>query len=957
MERLLRIVGLRPGEGRSVGLATAIAFSVAAGLMIGQSGIEALFFARHGVGQLPVMYLILGASMFFITIGFGALLARTDRAVASVAVPIVVAALALLGRIGLAADVGWVTHALWLLQGAGYFVLGLTVWGVAGIVADTRQAKRFFPLIGAGTVLGTVLGGLVTKPLASSLGTPNLLLVWIGTLGVATVLAGILVGPTRARSVDRPAGEHAGLLDGFREARRSALLRWLSAASVLFSLLFFSLYLPFSRAAVERYPDADELAGFLGAFFGVSAGLAFLVSLFATNRLLSRFGVPVVALVFPLLYVVAFGALTVHASFVVLAAARFTQVTWMQGGASSAWEAVVNTVPPDRRDRTRAYLYGGPTQVGTVLAGLVALVGEDAFSPRVLYVIGLVAAVLLTIAMLGVRREYPRELVRALREGRPSVFGSPTERTPVVAPDASAVRVALAGLDDDDVRVRRVAAVALGDLGDPAALPALTEASRDRDAEVRANAIDAVAGLGGNDPAQGVLTEALRDRDPRVRVAAAEALARSGDQAAIGVLEELAAAPAVEERVLALRAMGRVAGSRSADVVAARLVDEAPAVRAQALRAAASIDPAGALDAALAATADPSRLVRDAAADALTTIGEAAVPALVGSLDVPERRDGALAALDRLPTDAHGDAIRRIAGATVEVALERDRLASSIAADGDPAAELLRASLRFRAERDAVAALRAAGLLGRRAEMQVALDSLVASDGLQRANALEVIESVADRQLVRPLLSMWDRDTATRRSAADAVAEAARDPDPWIRACAGLAAGAGDATTGGGAMETLTTLSPMERVLFLRKVPLFAELPPPDLLPIASIAKEVVFAEGERIATQGDPGDVMHVIVDGAVDVVAEGPGGGRVLAIRSAGDVVGEMALLTSAPRMAGLVAGGDVRALSIDRRSFEAILRERPETSLGVIRVLCQRLAEAGGRPDDTGSTKAPT
>ncbi len=155
-------------------------------------------------------------------------------------------------------------------------------------------------------------------------------------------------------------------------------------------------------------------------------------------------------------------------------------------------------------------------------------------------------------------------------------------------------------------------------------------------------------------------------------------------------------------------------------------------------------------------------------------------------------------------------------------------------------------------------------------------------------------------------------------------------------------------------METLTTLSPMERVLFLRKVPLFAELPPPDLLPIASIAKEAAFADGDRIAEQGDAGDEMHVIVDGQIAVVT----GPSVLATRSSGDVVGEMALLTSEPRMAGLVARGDVRVLSIDRRSFEAILRERPETSLGVIRVLCQRLTEAGGHPDDeTGSTTAST
>ena len=51
---------------------------------------------------------------------------------------------------------------------------------------------------------------------------------------------------------------------------------------------------------------------------------------------------------------------------------------------------------------------------------------------------------------------------------------------------------------------------------------------------------------------------------------------------------------------------------------------------------------------------------------------------------------------------------------------------------------------------------------------------------------------------------------------------------------------------------------------------------------------------------------------------------------------------MITSEPRKAGLVARSDVRVLSIARPQFEAILRERPETALGVIRVLSQRFAE---------------
>ena len=148
--------------------------------------------------------------------------------------------------------------------------------------------------------------------------------------------------------------------------------------------------------------------------------------------------------------------------------------------------------------------------------------------------------------------------------------------------------------------------------------------------------------------------------------------------------------------------------------------------------------------------------------------------------------------------------------------------------------------------------------------------------------------------------------------------------------------------------ETLTTLPMMERVLFLRRVPLFADLPPHDLLPIAAIASEHSFADADTIAEQGEPGDEMHIIVSGYVMVIIrETVGHQEVLAVRSAGDVIGEMAVITGGARMASLAAKGDVRLLSIERRQFEAVLRERPETALALMRILCERLAtlERGG------------
>lgn len=143
--------------------------------------------------------------------------------------------------------------------------------------------------------------------------------------------------------------------------------------------------------------------------------------------------------------------------------------------------------------------------------------------------------------------------------------------------------------------------------------------------------------------------------------------------------------------------------------------------------------------------------------------------------------------------------------------------------------------------------------------------------------------------------------------------------------------------------HTLSTTVPLvERVIFLRRVPLFEAIPPEELQPIASVAEEEVFSEGELLAERGEYGDTMYVIVEGKVAVL--GPKNEN-LATRGAGDFIGEMALISSRPRNASLRAETPVRVLEIHKPDFEAILRERPDTALALMRVLCNRLVDAAG------------
>jgi CRP-like cAMP-binding protein len=54
-------------------------------------------------------------------------------------------------------------------------------------------------------------------------------------------------------------------------------------------------------------------------------------------------------------------------------------------------------------------------------------------------------------------------------------------------------------------------------------------------------------------------------------------------------------------------------------------------------------------------------------------------------------------------------------------------------------------------------------------------------------------------------------------------------------------------------------------------------------------------------------------------------------------------MSIIGREPRMASFAAVGDVRTLCIDQKSFEGLIRERPDVSLAIIQVLSKRLKEA--------------
>ena len=141
----------------------------------------------------------------------------------------------------------------------------------------------------------------------------------------------------------------------------------------------------------------------------------------------------------------------------------------------------------------------------------------------------------------------------------------------------------------------------------------------------------------------------------------------------------------------------------------------------------------------------------------------------------------------------------------------------------------------------------------------------------------------------------------------------------------------------GGMTMPITTI---ERILLLRGVELFKEIPGQELELIARLCSEVHFAPGERFICQDEQSDCLYILVDGEVQVTIDGIG---VVGMRRGRDVIGEIGVLANSVRNANCTAVQETSALRIDQTDFWDLLEWNGSLSVAVIRVLLPRLLEA--------------
>ena len=713
-------------------------------------------------------------------------------------------------------------------------MLGTILWTVAGEVCDARQAKRLFPIFTSMGILGSVLGNSFTGVVANNLGANSLIILYAILLAVGFSL-------TRTITKDYFVPEtltniRFSLINdmraGYDFVSGSSLFRLVAISSILYSILFFTVDFPFSERVSDFYQNnAAGLAGFKGTFTSITTAVTFLVSLFLANRLYTKLGIVNSILIMPITYVVAF--VVFFASFNIWGAmgARFSQLIVLGGLMGTAWNALFNVVPADRRGQVLAFSNGVPAQIGVVLSGLLIILSNSVLADaKIVLLLGAAVALTTVYVTMKMRPAYGEALLSALRAGRAEVFNTEDEAFAGYQNDPAVLQVILKSLHDPKAFTRRLAVEMIGRMSASAAIPDLVERLYDDNADVRAAATQTLADLGARS-VFGEIILGLDDPDDSVRERTLASLPKLGVVSSpelIRTLERLLKDPSAEiqahaavvliyleenklaqtllskllksrdvgKRQIVLEALEHVIESAGGDLsfrvdfVFDVLKDPVPSVRREAIRVISLLKDLKDYEPVVQLLSDEDATVRKTASE---TLKQAWPKSRAGVLRILAGTDDIArdAALDSIPpgdVEILDELRGYIQRETTNIHYLRTLISSL--PEGGRAVALLIETLKHRDFLSEERLIKAVGLFGNIRAMELVRKSLNAGDAGTRAAALETLEAVGDKRITNEVLPILDRGGVfvgghdQHMNVEDVADIFLREEDPWLRALA-----------------------------------------------------------------------------------------------------------------------------------------------------------------------------
>jgi len=989
LERLARLLGVESGDGRSLLLLSLRAVVVSAATVCGQAYQSALFLEVFDAGMLPWQY----AAMAVISIAIASPYARVQRRFGEATADRVLYGLLAAGMLPalLSADLVHAraflfVYTLWV-QLIGFFG-NVGLWDAAVRAFPSRKARTYLPIVAASATAGCILGGQITRQIATAAGNDAVAPALI-VLAVATALFAGRPRIEDAAPRGRKEPDSGMLRQGALLMRHNRLARYLTLAVLLSMPLFLAVDFAFKRVLQQSYP-ADRISALLGDYYFYLNAVVIVLQTLVMGRLMSRLGVLVISATTPVVTMVALTTLAIWPTLaaamalaVVSGAARFT---FFQNSRNQLF------APLSPREKSVASMLNRTVVIpaGSVLASLALLPVSSAPVP-VLALVSFGCAACLLVFLWLASRAYRDELVASLRQRTLSLHAAVTGLS---SPDAGLVEVLRSHVAKPEDQESLFAAsllaqwgllqeedlVALSRSPDPAVRVAASGFSASLDPRggkhfladlllqethplVLAHACGEAAGAQLPQLAGIASDLAQRTRDP-VRVAAGVVLGAAIPAPLPDVLAALSEVP--DSGPLAVELAAVVQGPVGLRFLAAALSRGDPASRNAALDAVSRRHVQELYPDVETCLVGPGRLF---ALRAVTAAGLTDTLVLRHTLDMPDCRL-ASCLLQSAARHARPETLARVLelgsfhqkrillrslercprsqlpplppGLTESLGRELVTLALAAASATTPAARSELDVQRRIATRSVFAALRLR--LPDQARLLADLEQSLGLGDARRDNAaLELLEPVG-RTVAPwfPLALETSRDKLLQAASlaglqvaagADAPALLAHTSDRLVTAVVACLEGKEAPMP-----DVHVDPERIRKASLLRQSGFFGKLPTELLVEVAGRGHVVHLMAGETLFREGDKPDALYVVLQGSLAVTQRGDR----LSTLGPGAPIGEIALLDHGVRSATVAAESRAELLRFDPDLFQEILDDYPEVSQGVISTLVQHIRE---------------
>ncbi|MCP4547519.1 MAG: hypothetical protein GY835_13760 [bacterium] len=370
-------IDVRPGEGRGLIFSTLGAFFCIGAMTLGRAMREAVYLSQFSVESLPYIMGTVALLSLPVVRAFTRLLElHPPRRVMNRLVGILILGLTALWPLavfGLAVDIVVIAFYIW--TALGILLMASGFWVVTSELFAVRGAKRLFGLISAGGTAGALVIGVSLNWLSGIMAITNLFPLLIGLL-LLFLLWQKLLPPGPVLKLQELEGEKKqGPFDNLKLIWSTRHLRIIALIVISATMASTLVDYQFKETVTRVFADSDsaqaDMTAFFGSFYGWTGGIALLLQMLVSGRLIAARGVGAVLILLPLFLLAGSAGLALLPGLFMATLLRGGDNALRKSIFRPAIEILYLPLSVDLRRRTKTFI---DTVLDTLAEGLGAVV-------------------------------------------------------------------------------------------------------------------------------------------------------------------------------------------------------------------------------------------------------------------------------------------------------------------------------------------------------------------------------------------------------------------------------------------------------------------------------------------------------------------------------------------------------------------------------------------------------